>query len=59
MSMTDNALLTGARAGMVRGGFTQRSVAAAAARSVIAEYDIKADESSLAERVSGDRKSVV
>ena len=53
MSMTDNFLLTGARVGMVRGGFIQRNVAAAAARSVIAEYDIKADESSLAERVSG------
>jgi general nucleoside transport system ATP-binding protein len=53
MSMTDNCLLTGARVGMVRGGFIQRSVAAAAARSVIAEFDIKADESSLAERVSG------
>jgi ABC-type uncharacterized transport system ATPase subunit len=53
MSMTDNALLTGARAGMVRGGFVRRHVAAAAARSVIAEFDIKADEFSVAERVSG------
>jgi general nucleoside transport system ATP-binding protein len=53
MSMTDNSLLTGGRVGMVRGGFIQRNVAAAAARSVIAEFGIKAEESSLAERVSG------
>jgi simple sugar transport system ATP-binding protein len=53
MSMTDNSLLTGARVGMVRGGFIRRNVAAAAARSVIAEFGIKADEFSLAERVSG------
>jgi len=54
MSLADNALLTGAGAGMVRRGFVQRGAARAAARSTIAAFNVKAgSELSAAERLSG------
>jgi general nucleoside transport system ATP-binding protein len=54
MSLAENALLTGARTGMVRGGFVQRREARAAARSTIAAFKVKAgSELAAAERLSG------
>ncbi len=54
MSLADNALLTGAGAGMVRRGFVQRGEARAAARSTIAAFNVKAgSELAAAERLSG------
>ncbi len=54
MSLTDNALLTGARAGMVAHGLVKRGKARAAARAIIAAFKVKAGgEMSAAERLSG------
>src|SRR6266404_7212056 len=54
MSLADNALLTGSRAGMVRRGWVMHSVARAAARATIAAFNVKAaGELSAAERLSG------
>jgi ABC-type uncharacterized transport system ATPase subunit len=54
MSLAENALLTGGRAGMVRGGFVRRAEARAAARSTIAAFNVKAgSELAIAERLSG------
>jgi simple sugar transport system ATP-binding protein len=54
MSLADNALLTGARAGMVRRGLVQRAVARQSARTTIAEFKVKAgSELTTAERLSG------
>jgi simple sugar transport system ATP-binding protein len=54
MSLADNALLTGARAGMVRHGLVQRGVARQSARATIAEFKVKASsELATAERLSG------
>ena len=54
MSLTDNALLTGARAGMVGHGLVKRSVARLAARATISDFQVKcASELSAAERLSG------
>jgi ABC-type uncharacterized transport system ATPase subunit len=54
MSLTDNALLTGARAGMVGHGLVKRSVARLAARATISDFNVKcASELSAAERLSG------
>jgi general nucleoside transport system ATP-binding protein len=54
MSLAENALLTGAQAGMVRCGFVQRRAARASARSIIAAFKVKAgSEFAAAERLSG------
>jgi general nucleoside transport system ATP-binding protein len=54
MSLTDNALLTGALAGMVGHGFIRRRVARDAARQTIDAYEVKCgSEQSAAERLSG------
>jgi simple sugar transport system ATP-binding protein len=54
MSLTDNALLTGAGAGMVGHGFVKRTVARDSARATIADFDVKCgSELSAAERLSG------
>jgi ABC-type uncharacterized transport system ATPase subunit len=54
MSLAENALLTGSRAGMVRHGLVKHSVSRAAARATIAAFDVKAaSEQSAAERLSG------
>jgi simple sugar transport system ATP-binding protein len=54
MSLTDNALLTGARAGMVGHGLVKRTVARRAARETIADFKVKCgSELSAAERLSG------
>jgi simple sugar transport system ATP-binding protein len=54
MSLSDNALLTGARAGMVRHGLVQRAVTRQSARDTIAEFKVKAgSELTSAERLSG------
>ncbi len=54
MSLAENTLLTGARAGMVRHGLVKHSAARAAARATIAAFNVKTDsELSTAERLSG------
>jgi general nucleoside transport system ATP-binding protein len=54
MSLADNALLTGSRAGMVRHGLIKHRVAREFARATIAQFKVKcAGESSAAERLSG------
>jgi ABC-type uncharacterized transport system ATPase subunit len=54
MTLADNALLTGARAGMVRHGLIKHRVARQFARATIAQFNVKcAGESSAAERLSG------
>jgi simple sugar transport system ATP-binding protein len=54
MSLAENTLLTGSRAGMVRRGRVMHAVARAAARATIAAFNVKAaDELSAAERLSG------
>jgi ABC-type uncharacterized transport system ATPase subunit len=54
MSLTDNALLTGARAGMVGHGLVKRNVARLAARATISDFKVKCgSELSAAERLSG------
>jgi simple sugar transport system ATP-binding protein len=54
MSLADNALLTGSRAGMVWRGLIRRSVARASARATIAAFNVKAaSELTAAERLSG------
>jgi simple sugar transport system ATP-binding protein len=54
MSLAENALLTGARAGMVRHGLIQHAVARASARATIAAFQVKAaGELSTAEELSG------
>jgi ABC-type uncharacterized transport system ATPase subunit len=41
MSLTDNALLTGARSGMVRHGLIKKSIASHFARDTIAQFQVK------------------
>jgi simple sugar transport system ATP-binding protein len=54
MSLAENALLTGSRAGMVRHGRVMHAVARASARATIAAFNVKAaGELSAAERLSG------
>jgi len=54
MSLSENALLTGARAGMVRHGLVRHRVARASARATIAAFKVKCgSEQSAAERLSG------
>jgi general nucleoside transport system ATP-binding protein len=54
MTLAENALLTGSRAGMVRYGLIQHGVARQFARATIAQFKVKcAGESSAAERLSG------
>jgi general nucleoside transport system ATP-binding protein len=54
MSLTDNSLLTGARAGMVGHGLVKRNVARLAARATISDFKVKCgSELSAAERLSG------
>ncbi len=54
MSLAENTLLTGSRAGMVRRGLVKHSVARASARATIAAFHVKAaSELSAAERLSG------
>ncbi len=54
LSLADNALLTGARAGMVRFGIVRRSAARAFARATIAAFQVKcSSEMAAAERLSG------
>jgi len=54
MSLAENALLTGSRAGMVRHGLVKRGVSRASARATIAAFNVKAgSELSAAERLSG------
>jgi general nucleoside transport system ATP-binding protein len=54
MSLADNTLLTGARAGMVRNGFIRKDAARAAARAIIAAFNVKAGgELAAAECLSG------
>jgi simple sugar transport system ATP-binding protein len=54
MSLAQNALLTGAHAGMVRLGLVQGGAARASARATIAEFKVKCgSELSAAERLSG------
>ncbi len=54
MSLAENALLTGSRAGMVRHGRVMHAVARASARATIAAFNVKAaSELSAAERLSG------
>ena len=53
MTLTDNALLTGSRAGMLRHGLIRRAVAREFARATIAEFNVKGAESSIADRLSG------
>jgi simple sugar transport system ATP-binding protein len=54
MSLADNALLTGSRAGMVWHGLIRRRVARASARATIAAFKVKAaDELAAAEQLSG------
>jgi general nucleoside transport system ATP-binding protein len=54
MSLAENALLTGSRAGMVRGGLIKHGVARASARATIAAFNVKAaSELSAAEHLSG------
>jgi ABC-type uncharacterized transport system ATPase subunit len=54
MSLAENALLTGWRAGMVKHWLVQHSVTRASARATIAAFNVKAtSELSAAERLSG------
>jgi general nucleoside transport system ATP-binding protein len=54
MSLSDNALLTGAAAGMVRAGFIVGSTARSFARATIAEFNVKCGgEAAAAEALSG------
>jgi simple sugar transport system ATP-binding protein len=54
MSLADNGLLTGAAAGMVRGGFIQSAAARDFARQTIAAFNVKCgSELSLAQGLSG------
>jgi general nucleoside transport system ATP-binding protein len=54
MTLAENALLTGSRAGMVRHGLIKHRVAREFARATIAQFKVKcAGESSAAERLSG------
>jgi len=54
MTLAENALLTGSRAGMVRHGFIKQGVARQFARTTLVEFNVKsAGESSPAERLSG------
>jgi ABC-type uncharacterized transport system ATPase subunit len=54
MTLADNALLTGSRAGMVRHGLIKHRVARQFARATIEQFKVKcAGESSTAERLSG------
>jgi simple sugar transport system ATP-binding protein len=54
MSLAENALLTGSRAGMVRHGLIQRRVARDFAQATIVDFKVKCSgESSPAERLSG------
>jgi simple sugar transport system ATP-binding protein len=54
LSLADNALLTGAAAGMVRSGFIQSGVARGFARETIAQFNVKCGgELSLAQGLSG------
>ena len=54
MSLAENTLLTGSRAGMVRHGLIKRAVARAATRATIAAFKVKCGgEQSPAERLSG------
>jgi general nucleoside transport system ATP-binding protein len=54
LSLADNALLTGARAGMVRSGFVLGEAARAFARETIAAFKVKCgSELSVAESLSG------
>jgi ABC-type uncharacterized transport system ATPase subunit len=54
LSLADNALLTGARAGMVRCGFVRSEVARAFARETISAFKVKCgSELSVAESLSG------
>jgi ABC-type uncharacterized transport system ATPase subunit len=54
MTLADNALLTGSRAGMVRHGLIQHRVARLFARATIAEFKVTcAGELAAAERLSG------
>jgi general nucleoside transport system ATP-binding protein len=54
MTLADNALLTGSRAGMVRHGLIKHGVARQFARATIAQFKVKcAGESSAAGRLSG------
>jgi general nucleoside transport system ATP-binding protein len=53
LSLADNTLLTGARAGLVKLGFIKRGAARAFARRTIDTYTVKGTEHSLAGRLSG------
>jgi simple sugar transport system ATP-binding protein len=54
LSLTDNALLTGARAGMVAGGLIKRGMARNFARETIAQFKVKCGgEQSSADSLSG------
>ncbi len=54
MSLVDNALLTGAHAGLVRHGLVDRTAACAAARATIDAFDVRCSgEDAAAERLSG------
>jgi general nucleoside transport system ATP-binding protein len=54
MTLADNALLTGSRAGMVQHGLIKHGAARLFARAIIAEFKVKcAGELSTAERLSG------
>jgi len=54
MSLAENALLTGSRAGMVRHGLVKQRAARQFARETIQDFKVKCDgESSPAERLSG------
>jgi simple sugar transport system ATP-binding protein len=54
MSLAENVLLTGSRAGMVRFGLVQRAAARLFARATIAAFKVKAgSEMATAERLSG------
>jgi ABC-type uncharacterized transport system ATPase subunit len=54
MTLAQNALLTGASSGMVRGGLVQENIARAFARDVIERFKVKCgSELSLAESLSG------
>jgi ABC-type uncharacterized transport system ATPase subunit len=54
MSLADNALLTGAAAGMVRNGFIMAGATRSFARATIADFEVKCGgENAAAERLSG------
>jgi general nucleoside transport system ATP-binding protein len=53
LSLADNTLLTGSRAGLTRGGFLRRDAMRAFATRTIANFAVKGTESSVAGRLSG------